>query len=347
MTKTLQEIADQGQALLDTRANAPDWDIAEYGDGRVEGGVSAGNKAAWHGLLTLRPEELLSMETAFNAYPPAGYRVDIEPIYTKDGIEIPNRFVTIREDRRPLGIVGTKYKTFQNRSVTEMGDAILDAGHRIETMVVTRSGARFFVVFRLDTDMQIAGLEAETLRLYLMLSTSHDGSSPLRADITPVRAECENSQNFAIKTAPRSYVLRHTASMEGRVLEIQKALGMSYKYTEALQEISTKLIKTPMRGSDFSAYLNKLVPLPEDEKSRGYTMRMNAQGKIRALYTGAPNLEHCRDTRWAALQAVSEYSDHHMGSRETVMATSDENRFERIVEGAKNSLPNRAFALLT
>jgi len=345
MTQTLSEIFAGGNAILN---RAGDYDIAEYGDGRVEGGVSSGNRQAWHGLLNLRPEELLTMETAFEAYPPAGLPVHKEEIYTKDGILIPNKWVTIREDRVPLGVVGNKFKVFQNRSITELATDIMDlSGAGIETMVNTRSGARFFVVFRIPKSIRIAGLDEEEINLFLMLSNGHDGSAPLRADVTPVRAVCENSQVYAIKTAPRSYVLRHTSAMDGRVNEIRRALDIAFTYTEALEATGNAMVTQKLRGSDFTAFLNKLVSLPEDQESRAFTMRKKTQDGIRSLYAGAENLEYVRGTRWAALQAVTEWNDHYMGSRETSTGTSDENRFERIIEGDKASLPNRALALLT
>ena len=346
-TMTLEQIKAGGDIILNRDSS---FDIAEYGDGGVVGGVSSRGRQAWHGLLEVRAKELLTIDDVREAYAPLFLPIHKEPL-NHWGRPVPGKFAIVRSDGKVLGIVGRRYHEYAFEKVAEFGQTILDTGEaNIETAVSTNNEASFFLVMKLSRELKIAGLEHEMLDLYLLLSNSLDGSSKFRAAITPVRVECTNSENFALKHAPRMYEIVHTSSIEGRVLDARAALGISYAYVDAVADIGTKLLGQKMRGSDFSAFLNRLVPLPPlpegKDSTRVRTNRENVRSMIRFLYAEDDHTANIRGTRWAALQAVTKYHDHHQGRRKTETSSADESRFNAIVEPNADNLPNRALALL-
>lgn len=261
-----------------------------------------------------------------------------------NGVPFPGKYVIEREDGKPLGIVGRKYVPYQMPDVLDFADTILDTGEaEIAAAMPTMDEARFMVLFRVPKTISIGDSDDE-IQLYMWVENSHDGSRKLRVIITPLRAWCLNMQSLVIRTAVRSYELSHTKSIEGRVMEARNALDIGYRYMDELESLGKELVAKPMRGSDFTAFLNRLVPLPEEE-GPARTRRETVRESIRGIYASADNLANVRNTRWAALQAVIEHRDHHQTRRNTVVQSAADNRLSAIVEG--DAITDRALALLT
>jgi phage/plasmid-like protein (TIGR03299 family) len=345
-TLTLEEIKSQGDLILNRNSS---WDVAEYGNGGVVGGVSSRGRQAWHGLLTTSEKPLLTIDDVRELYPQIFLQYRKEPL-VHYGRPIAGKYAIVRSDGKAMSVVGSRYHLYAFEQVAEFGQTILDTGEAvIETAVSTRNETAFFLVLKIPREIKIAGLDHEQIDLYLGLSNSIDASSKFRAVVTPVRWECTNTESLGIKTAPRSYELRHTASLEGRVLDARTALDVTFAYTDALVELGNTMVHQKLRGSDFSAFLNRLVPLPPAALAgdRVVTNREAVRQAIRKVHDSSDTVTNIKGTRWGALQAVIEYRDHVAPRRKSATSSAEESRFHALMDPAENDIANRALALLT
>ena len=98
-----------------------------------------------------------------------------------------------------LGVVGGRYGIVQNEEVFEFGQALLGDDARWETAGSIKKGTTVFGTIALEMDLVIdENGVADQVKTYLMLSTTHDGSGPLFAGITPVRVVCANTYNLSL-----------------------------------------------------------------------------------------------------------------------------------------------------
>lgn len=335
--------AEEIRNPLDARRRG--WDRAEYGDGGFESGVFTNREPAWHGLGTVVDDPDLTWREALKL---GGLDWEVEPwdVAAVKGSQREtaekHQAMVRSSDRRVLGVVGRSYRPIQNEELGELGDAILDSGDvRCISAVSLRNGSRVALVSKLGEDIRIAGWEDETIEPYLLVTNSHDGSMALTVAVTPIRVVCTNTLRLALGGNPRQWKVRHTSNYQGKLDEARRALGLTYTYLAELEETANALVREPMTDKEFRAFLEKLAPKSkqDDPESRREKNRQEKLSVISGLWAASPNLENIRGTRWAALNAVAEYSDWMTTVR------GDEARYNRALN--TTSLKDRAFALLS
>jgi len=124
-----------------------------------------------------------------------------------------------------LSTVGERYTTYQNEELFAFGDGILAGGGRWETAGSIRNGRTVFGSMAMPGKIVLDpnGI-ADEVKQYLLIFTSHDGTSAVVAANTPVRVVCQNTLNIAMSGVKQSYKFRHTAKMAGRVQHAREAL---------------------------------------------------------------------------------------------------------------------------
>jgi phage/plasmid-like protein (TIGR03299 family) len=155
---------------------------------------------AWHQLGTVTDDCMTAEDVMAKAFL-GGWKVrkiDLQGVETTpDGvtiIECPDRRMTVRtniftSETEYLGIVGTDYGTVQNEEAAEVLNRLVDeSGAHFETAGSLRGGRMVFITMKLPTSMRIAGVD--DMDLYLCATTSHDGTSALRVDASPIRVVC-------------------------------------------------------------------------------------------------------------------------------------------------------------
>jgi phage/plasmid-like protein (TIGR03299 family) len=323
------------------------WDRSEYGDGGFESGVFTNREPAWHGLGTVVDDPDLSWTEALvlGGLDWTVEKWDIAAVKGTNRLKAPAKKAIVRSsDQRVLGVVGNGYRAIQQSELGELGDAILDSGDvRCISAVSLKNGSRVALVSKLGDDIKIAGWEDETIEPYLLVTNSHDGSLALTIAITPIRVVCTNTLRLALGGSTRMWKVRHTTNYQGKLDEARRALGLTYTYLADLEKAGNEMVKQPMTDKQFGAFLEKLAPKKkgdDDPDSRTEKNRQAALTVIGGIYQNSPNLENVRGTRWAALNAVAEYSDWY-----TQVRKGDEARYNRAMNNTK--LKDRAYALLT
>jgi len=271
---------------------------------------------AWHRLGVVVPDVLTAKEALVTAQ--LDWTVDLRPIFSQkpDGTYVPisDRFAVTRDvDDKVLGTVGKVYTPFQNGEAFDFMDTLVDTGEaKYETAGSLRGGRVVFLTMKVPQEILIG--DEDLHELYILLSTSHDGSRGIRADVTPIRVVCWNTLNMAWGATKTSWQIRHTNSVKGKVAEARETLKLTFKYAEEFKANAEILLASQVEDDLMRKLLEDV--LPERPK------RAEAIQSILAHRSLTPTLaDDVRPTAWGALNAFGEYGEHVVTSR------SQEGRF--------------------
>ncbi len=268
-------------------------------------------KGAWHDLGVV-VDHAMSAEEALVV---GGLNWDVVKVPQKNSITgetLEDFFQTIRTtDNKVLGSVGTKYHVMQNREAFRILDSLLKEGLKYEAVTSLKEGRIVTLLARLPHEIKIGESEKERIIPYILLANSHDGSFGIRLALTPVRVVCCNTLRAAIENADdnmKSGKIKHTINFENKILEAGQILLQANKYFESFKATAEKLISSSFTTQEMENLLKKLYSVEKtQEVSKQTETKFN---EIMANFNYSANLEHCRNTKWAAYNAVTEYIDH-------------------------------------
>lgn len=301
----------------------------------------------WHGKGT----PLDHPATAAEAVTAAGidWEVELVPAYAL-GTPIEGVRAVVRKDRREaLGVVGTRYQPLQNREAFAFFDRLIGEGQAVyETAGALDRGRRIWLLAKLPGDVWIT--DDDAVGKYLLLTTSHDGKSPVRALFTPIRVVCQNTLLAALDGAARSGVsIRHVGDVLGKAEEARRLLGISFKYYDDFAREAKAFAARSLTGEAVARYFESLVP---DPKEGSPERAIGTRGKLLELFeAGKGNaLPGVRGSLWAALNAVAEYVDHERRTRPREGESVVDSRFRSSLFGSGAALKacawDRSLALL-
>lgn len=321
--------------------------LEQSADGRVA--FVDNRDDAWHRLNQL-PAELvgqkLRAEEALEHSHTANWNVRKEQHHVfLNGIPVPNpgQFATVRDNPwtgQPElfagSSVGSTYMPVQNEENIEVLNAIIDeSGATIDTAGSINGGKNVFVTMKLPEAMNVGGSDAHDL--YIAGLNSHDGTSAYTLLVTPVRIVCANTQNYALRNFVNKYTIRHTKSATQKIAKAREALGLSFKYLDEFQLEAERMLDTELTEAAFVAIVNDLYAKDDnkEESKRGATIAKMRNDQLLQLFVEAETQASIRFTRWAGLQAVTEYVDHFASVRAGGKDPAVQ-RAERSIVGSQN-----------
>ena len=268
----------------------------------------------WHQLGTRLDNPATSQE----AIEAAGLDFDVElkPIHTYVDFEekpIPNKYATMRSDTNDvLGVVGSRYQPIQNREAFTFFDALVGEDEAIfHTAGVLGKGERIWILAKLPDHIKVG--KKDIVDKYLLLTNSHDGSSVVRAKLTPIRVVCNNTLSVALTGTEQEVRIRHTASAVDKLEEAHKLLGLTNSLYEQLDGIFNTMALRKISEKQLIDYVKTLVP--ENPEAKHQTRNENIRNSILDLHETGLGADLSRGTVYSAYNAVSEYTDHVQGSK--------------------------------
>lgn len=263
-----------------------------------------------------------------------------------------NPFVDGQVDR--LGVVGERYRVFQNEQLFAFGDALLDGGGQWETAGSIMGGRRVFGSLKLDHNIVLDPEgAADEIFPYLLVTAGHDGSFSIVAMTTPVRVVCQNTLGLALEGVKQAFKMRHTDKVDGRVAEAKKALSLSHAYLDKFEEEARALYEVALSGAQFSKIITTIYPKPENDSKAALTRWENKIDLLGDIFNGAvenaPNtVENIKGTAWAGLNALTErldwYRTPRKGEIESVAAAMS--GFDAVAAAEKNRVVKEFKALV-
>jgi len=280
---------------------------------------------------------------------------------------VPNMKAVVREDTRAvLGCVSKLYEPVQNSAAFAFFDEVVGEGRAMyHTSGSLGEGEKVWILARLPEDIVINGVDK--VESYLALFNAHDGSMSFRMHYTPIRVVCQNTWNVAVREGKRQgggYRRAHFRGITGRLNadDARKALGLAHEHLRTFEEQAAKMAQQPMSDRELEGFLQRIFPMPRHlmigqptepalkllmepkpelytqlgvpaviSKRRELVRRLFAEGKGNA----APEIA---GTRWAAANAVSEFTDYLHGW--------DRRRSESLLFGYGAAQKQRAWDLL-
>lgn len=302
---------------------------------------------AWHGLASTlfdRDAHVTTADMLASAHL-SGWDVRLEPVPVPDGYRsVTASHLVVRTNpfdggSDVLSVVGDRYKVVQNEELFAFGDGILDGGAEWESAGSIKNGRVVFGSltvpreFILDPD----GANDKTVT-YLLVHTSHDGSTAVQANITPVRVVCQNTLNMALNGSKQSFKIRHTATVGGRIDEARRVLGLTFGHMDAFEAMARELFETTVTDVQFDKIVKELYPAPEDGAAKAAVTRYEAKVDIiHGLYKSSPTGENIRGTAWGVLNAFTERIDYYrQGRKGTESITAAASGFDPVVNAEKN-----------
>lgn len=244
----------------------------------------------------------------------AGWNVRTAPVIYPEGVTpIDKSFYVLRDGDNgveSMAIVGDKYRPYQNEELLAFGDNLLDGGAEWESAGFFRNGRTIYGALTIQREFALDPNGAnDKTNTYLLVTTSHDGSSSIRACVTPVRVYCQNTLTLAIKRAQQSWSVRHTQGTQGRLDEARKALDLTFSYMDEFEQVAKDLFETNISNDQFDKMFETIYPKPADDKKASFTAWQAKFDITRGLYVSAPQNANIYGTAWGALNALTERID--------------------------------------
>ena len=294
------------------------------------------NHPAWHSLGKVFEGEVTTEEMLRLAHL-NGWDVRLEPVTVGDiGKDrfAKQYFATVRTnpfdgEADVLSVVGERYKTFQNEELFDFGSGLLHGGGVWDTAGSIRDGRQVFASLVIPNSIVLDPNGAnDKVESYLMLTTSHDGTSAIVAGITPVRVVCQNTLNFAISGLKQSFKIRHTQSAEGKIQVARETLGLASAYMERFEAEAQALLETEMTNAQFETIFNEIYPL-DSEAGKAATTRHNTKWEQALdIFVGQDSNNsnyNILGTAWAGLNTFTEqgqwFKNPRGGNAESVLAS--------------------------
>lgn len=295
----------------------------------------------WHKLGQVVEGMLTAQEAIKKAL--MDWIVTLEPVFV-NGKKFEDGKAVVRGDNGYiLSIVGNRYETIQNHEAFSFFDDVVGSGQAIyETAGSLAGGKKIWIMAKLKGSLFLDSRPEDETHKYVLLVSSHDGSSSLMMMIVSVRVVCHNTLSIALNGATNMIKIRHTRNYESKKGEAMKALNLCNAYFDNLQEVMNELDRQAMTRADMVTFSEKLLPIKDEKES---TRTENVRQEIVTLFSrGKGNLGK---SRWDALNAVTEYVDHHRTTRTKENGNSEENRFSSSMFGSGLTLKTQAYTLLT
>lgn len=319
-------------------------ELTERANGLVEFAYHATHGRAWHGLGQAVAADAAHDLEEWRLKAGMDWKVARSRVRFGEGPNqqvIDDQHVLFRSDTKaPLGIVSAGYKIVQPRQVVEFfHDLVGVGGFELSAMGTLQGGKRFWATAQIGEAAPVS--VRDKIGGYLLVSTSADGSLATECRLTTVRVVCANTLAMARGQAANIRVTHRSTFDPDKVkTDLGVVDGAWLAFRQNCRRLAEKavdkdaaehLVARILAGSEDQKAMDKVR-----ESSRGYA-------KVLALFNGeakGSDFDGVRGTAWGLLNAITEYTDHHVASR------TEENRFISAQWGPNASLKADAFDLL-
>lgn len=268
------------------------------------------------------------------------------------------RKAIVRLDRAPddsgrvLGIVPQDFVPIQNRDAGAALDAVFGLGKRVyHTGGYFGNGEMMWLLAKISRTLRVG--KDDIVLPYALLVNGHDGRHDLTIRLTSVRVICQNTLTMAMRSSIGPLFRRdHRATSLSCADEARRFFATAMRDLDIWQASFVELSRRTCPDVVFHAIVWILFPDPKQPRRAETNPRVFAlwQRRLRAARAARAKLEELREsgagmslpgsrgTFWGALNAVTEYVDHHQPMHES--------RFASTLFGRGMDLKVRAFELI-
>jgi phage/plasmid-like protein (TIGR03299 family) len=193
---------------------------------------------------------------------PAVYESPTGEVIT--GGQLVEQWAVVRDtDQAILGFVGPDWRPVQNAKAFSPLAPFLKAGCTIETAGCLFSGARVWMLLKVNKpDSVIVSRTDDRVAKYLLAAVGHDGKMSYQLGYTPTRVVCNNTLSIATSAGESSHVrIRHgigaDAAIDALTAEIEKVDARFERTADIFRALAAKEIRN---AEDLHAYFDAVFP---------------------------------------------------------------------------------------
>ena len=309
--------------------------------------TSAASAATQAGLnWTVRTGELQAVSTPIS--------IDEHGVTPATYINVPKKQAIVREDNNTvIGIVGTKYKVVQNMEVFNALDTLVDAGDaRYAAAGEFNGGSNIWMVLELPRGISVAN---DPHAAFLLVKTSHDGSSSVIIKPIIERLFCANQvngliSNYKQKYNEYTYRMTHSTNQELSIADIRNITNLTYQAIDDYELTANRLLEIDFSREQAVNFFKKVWALPTTVEDKPYdlltrgerkqqTIAKEARAKAWSIYSESETQENIRGTAFGAWHAVVEFADHYATGGASRLAAAT-------LSGRNDKVKTKALSLL-
>lgn len=301
----------------------------------------------WMGLPAARVANDATIQEAMDA---AGLlRWDVRKrLIETDAITDKDDFEIIRDTEQGihrLSISGERYETVQNEQLAEMADKITGGDVTVDVVGSYNNGRNVFITLCLGENIVLDPEgQADEIGRYLTMRTSHDGSTAVQAIMHKMRLDCQNMLAGIKSGALSTFSMRHTQSVEGRIADARRALGIAFKQDDVFTQEMELLLSREVTDQQFWEMVQNVFPKPEADV-RGSLKKWETKTETVVGIWKGDTLSGLDKTAYRAYNALNEhllwYTSIRAGNTENALVRAsgfDENANKRNLELFKGVL---------
>jgi phage/plasmid-like protein (TIGR03299 family) len=277
------------------------------------------------------------------------FDISEDTIHTPEGHEIEGKTLLRRSDNNHiLGVVGSKYTPVSNRvMLTPFHELVTQYDAKYESAGVLRGGKKCWISATMPGDFTVPGRRGDVINQRIVCLISNDGMGRNAYFTLANRLMCNNQLRLIMDSASKSdYSLHHTKNWEAQfnaaAAGFSEAIAAHSRFEEVVQDLS----QIKMTTDEVEVFARHLYDVHDREIQTPQALKR--EEKLKVLFVrGQGNLGQ---TRWDALNAVTELLDHHRpGKFKTKDAArrAVQNRFvSNNLSGYGDRIKQRAVSLL-
>jgi len=293
----------------------------------------------------------------------AGFNFDVEkvPCHTPEGNALTGHYVVRREDsKHVLGVMRKRYTPVSNRHMFKpFHDTVQEYGATYETAGLIEGGKKCWISALLPSSFELKNRPEDQIQQRILALGCHDGTKRNAYFSIAHRISCNNQLRLILAGASSSeYSVSHTKNWETQWLDAQLGFDLAIRAHKTFEDAANDLNDRNITVGQVRGFTNLLFPdreISEQEKKnriksgrKPSSRIVNRREEVIDLFcSGAGNRGA---SRWDALNAVTEYLDHHNQAGKLEGKNGFRNAQRRfmsnVLGGAGDITKQRAFDLL-
>ena len=231
------------------------------------------------------------------------YTVIKQPIFLENGIQIPDKMATVKEETgKYIGVVSNKYQIYQNDEAFGFIDSIPDiqfvkAGETHTGMV--------YIIGKLPS----VHVLNDEFTPHVIFQTSHNGLFQIRATICPLRMVCQNQFALSFARMRNTISIHHSSQMRGKVAQAKELLADTAVYMNGFTNTAEELAMLKITDSDFYSICDAFFDSTKEITERQKKAISTNKELVRACYRADDNANFV-GTAWGVVNAFTDLETH-------------------------------------
>ena len=234
------------------------------------------------------------------------------------------------DSRRVLGVSHRGFAPIQNEDGARLFGAIFGQGTDVyHTGGYLGSGEIVWLLAKINRPFEIG--HGDIVEPYALFSNSHDGSRAFSISLTTVRVVCRNTLSQALRETRFGKQFRrgHQSSLVEHTEAARHFFAATLKQLDDLKDAYVGLTKRQCPRDRFDEILIELLPDPVQPRNvaQNKGLMKAFENRLEQAKSGRKVMQELRDsgigmqlpgakgTYWGALNAVTEFVDHHQPSK--------------------------------